>query len=247
MKGEKDKYFGLSGEKLVQIVAGLLTVGLLLSIHLVDPHFYGKMWSLATTGNMHEIVHVLRSYGPWAMLVSLLLEIFVNAVGFLPSIFISTANGLVFGIFWGTVISWIAETIGVVISFYIMRYLFRDSADVLIRKSPTLMKVDDFSGKNGFIVMLFARSIPYFPSGVITALGAISKITPRDYILANLVGKFPSTALEVAVGYDIVNFEAHMMRLVVVVIGAAGAYFVLWQVYKKYMAKKHATEEKVEH
>lgn len=37
------------------------------------------------------------------------------------------------------------------------------------------MKVDDFSGKNGFVVMLFARSLPYFPSGVITALGPLVK------------------------------------------------------------------------
>lgn len=101
----------------------------------------------------------------------------------------------------------LAETIGVVISFYIMRYFLRDAADKLISKSTTLMKVDDFSGNNGFVVMLFARSLPYFPSGVITALGAISKIKPRDYILANLIGKFPSTALEVAIGTDIVNFQ----------------------------------------
>lgn len=242
MKGEKQKYFGLSGDKLVQVIAGILIVVLLVAIHLINPHFYGQMWHLATAGNMHEIVHVLRSYGPWAMLVSMLLDIFVNAVGFLPSIFISTANGLVFGLLWGTIISWLAETIGVVISFFIMRYLFRESADVLIRKSPTLMKVDDFSGKNGFIVMLFARSIPYFPSGVITALGAISKISVRDYILANLVGKFPSTALEVAVGYDVVNFESNMTRLTIIVIGASIAYFVLWKVYKRYMNKRRSSE-----
>jgi len=88
----------------------------------------------------------------------------------------------------GIIISWLAETIGVVISFYIMRYFLRDAADKLISKSTTLMKVDDFSGNNGFVVMLFARSLPYFPSGVITALGAISKIKPRDYILANSDG-----------------------------------------------------------
>ncbi len=80
------------------------------------------------------------------------------------------------------------------------------------------MKVDDFSGKNGFVVMLFAGSLPYFPSGVITALGAISKIQTRDYILAEFNWKFPSTALEVAIGTDIVNFQENMGRLGIIVV-----------------------------
>ena len=42
--------------------------------------------------------------------------------------------------------------------------------------------------------------------------GAISKIKPRDYILANLIGKFPSTALEVAIGTDIVNFQEDVYK-----------------------------------
>ena len=87
--------------------------------------------------------------------------------------------------------------------------------------------------------MLFARSLPYFPSGVITALGAISKIKPSDYILANLIGKFPSTALEVAIGTDIVNFQEKY--------GAIRNYcrrccticiFHSWKVYKRYINKK---------
>lgn len=165
-----------SGEGWVQLIAGIGFIALLIAINIVDPTFYPTMWHLATDGSMEEIAEYIQSFGPMAMLISMVLDIFVNAVGFLPSIFISTANGLVFGMWPGIIISWLAETIGVVISFYIMRYFLRDTADKLIAKSSVLMKVDDFSGKNGFVVMLFARSLPYFPSGVITALGAISKI-----------------------------------------------------------------------
>ena len=232
-----------SGEGWVQLIAGLGFIVLLIVINIIDPTFYPTMWHLATSGSMEEIAEYIQSFGPMAMVVSMLLDIFVNAVGFLPSIFISTANGLVFGMWPGIIISWLAETIGVVISFYIMRYFLRDTADKLIEKSTVLMKVDDFSGKNGFVVMLFARSLPYFPSGVITALGAISKIKPRDYILANLIGKFPSTALEVAIGTDIVNFQENMGRLGIIVVVAGVVYFILWKVYKNYMYKKNAEQE----
>ena len=232
-----------SGEGWVQLIAGIGFVILLIAINIVDPTFYPTMWHLATSGSMDEIAEYIQGFGPMAMVVSMLLDIFVNAVGFLPSIFISTANGRVFGMWPGIIISWLAETIGVVISFYIMRYFLRDTADKLIAKSTVLMKVDDFSGKNGFVVMLFARSLPYFPSGVITALGAISKIKPRDYILANLIGKFPSTALEVAIGTDIVNFQENMGRLGIIVLVAGVVYFILWKVYKNYINKKNAEQE----
>lgn len=232
-----------SGEGWVQLIAGIGFIVLLIVINIVDPTFYPTMWHLATSGSMEEVAEYIQSFGPMAMVVSMVLDIFVNAVGFLPSIFISTANGLVFGMWPGIIISWLAETIGVVISFYIMRYFLRDTADKLIAKSTVLMKVDDFSGKNGFMVMLFARSLPYFPSGVITALGAISKIKPRDYILANLIGKFPSTALEVAIGTDIVSFQENMGRLGIIVVVAGVVYFILWKVYKNYINKKNAEQE----
>lgn len=228
----------VSGETNIKIVSAILLAILLGAIHLAVPGFYSQIWYLATAGNMEEIIEVLRSYGPWAMLISMIIDILINAVGFLPSIFLSTANGVVFGLLPGIIISWLAETIGVVISFYIMRFLLHDTATKLISKSKFLVKVDDISDKNGLVIMTFARALPYFPSGIITALGAISKIKPRDYIIANLIGKFPSTALEVTVGRDVVMLQTHMERLGIIIIGAAIAYYILWKLYKRYMKSR---------
>ena len=121
-----------------------------------------------------------------------------------------------------------------------MRYLLRDSAAKIIKKHKFLLKVDDFSGKNGLQVMLFARAIPYFPSGIITALGAISQISLRDYIIANLIGKLPSTALEVMVGHDAVMFKTHLTRLTIIIIGATVVYGLAWYLHKRYQKRKEA-------
>lgn len=107
-------------------------------IHLLVPDFFLKIFKLTTSGNVDELIDFLRSFGIWALLVSFLLDILINAVGFLPSIFISTGNGLLFGLPLGVLVSWLAESIGVVISFLFMRYFFRESAEVLIRKSKNL-------------------------------------------------------------------------------------------------------------
>ena len=191
IKESQVKYIGLA--LLVLVLAG---------IHIALPDFYTTIWRLSTEGDLQGAIVYLQSFGYWAVAVSVIIDVIINIVGFLPSIFISTANGVVFGIIPGIVISWLAETIGVVISFWFMRVLFRKSAEEIIHKSKMLTKLDSYSN---FGTMVIARAVPYSPNGLVTALGALSGISYRDYSLACLVGKFPSVAIEVVVGYDIVH------------------------------------------
>lgn len=186
---------------------------------------------------MQETVDYIDSFGAWAMVFSFLLDVLINALGFLPSIFVSTANGLLFGIVPGIIVSWLAETVGVIISFILMRTILRSSAEKLIAKSKYLQKADDFSGRNGFKIMLILRAMPYFPSGILTALGAVSKISLRDYALANLIGKFPSTSLEVVIGHDVVNYQQNLDRLMIVIVLVCIIYGAIWY-YHRRMEKK---------
>ena len=66
-----------------------------------------------------------------------------------------------------------------------------------------------------------------------TAVGAVSSISVRDYVIANLIGKFPSTALEVVIGHDLVNYKEHSERLAILVILVV---LIFWG-YKKYRNK----------
>ena len=203
--------------------AALLAV--LGGIHLALPDFYVTVWDLSTSGNMEGTIAYLRSFGIWAMAISMIIDIVINMVGFLPSIFISTANGVVFGIWTGTVVSWLAETIGVVISFFFMRTLFRQKAQKVIEHSKMLTKLDEYSTLKAMII---ARAVPYSPNGLVTALGALSHISYRDYIIACLIGKLPSVAVEVVVGHDVVMMEDNSMRLTILVIVVAIVYGGLW-------------------
>ena len=193
-----------------------------------------KLFTFAVSGDVDALAEYFRSYGAWAMIISFVLDVLINAGSVFPSIFISTANGLIFGLPMGILISWLAETTGVVISFWLMRYLFRGTAEKMIAKSSMLMKIDDLSGRKGLQWMALARMLPYFPSGILTAIGAVSKISTRDYIIANLIGKFPSTALEVVIGHDLVNFQQNSERLAVLVT----VVIIIFIAYKRFAAKK---------
>ena len=230
-------------ETMIKGVAFLLLVATFLLVHILYPDFFSRMLHLVTSGDIDALVEFFHSFGAGAMFFSFWIDVLVNALGFLPSIFISTANGIVFGIIPGIIISWLAETVGVIISFLLMRTILRSSAEKIIAKSGALKKIDEFSGKKGFQLMLIMRTIPYFPSGVLTALGALSSISLRDYVLANLIGKFPSTALEVVVGHDIVLFQENLHRLTMVVIGATAVYGLLWY-YQRKKEKKTVKDTK---
>lgn len=216
-----------------KVVAAVLLVALLLCIHCFADGFFSKTFKLAISGNVNGLVEYLRSFGPWAVVISFILDVLINAGSVFPSIFLSTANGLIFGLPLGITISWLAETTGVVISFFLMRFFFRNTAEKLIEKSNSLKHIDEASGKHGLEWMAFARALPYFPSGILTAVGAVSSISARDYIIANLIGKFPSTALEVVIGHDVVNFQENSQRLTILVIVVGLIFFG----YKKWFYK----------
>lgn len=230
----KEKDWLNNPDTIAKVVVAVLLVALFGLIHFFAQDFFTNTFKLAVSGNVNGLVEYLRSFGPWAMVVSFFLDVLINAGSIFPSIFLSTANGLIFGLPLGILISWLAETVGVVISFLLMRFFFRSTAEKLIAKSNSLKHIDEASGKHGLEWMAVARALPYFPSGILTAIGAVSSISVRDYIIANLIGKFPSTALEVVIGHDLVNYKEHSERLAVLVI----VVVVIFWGYKKYRDSK---------
>ena len=219
--------------KKVKIVAALLIILLFVIIHIVAPEFLPEIFELLKHGDIVETAEYIRSYGEMAVVFAFLLTLFVNALGFPPAIIFSTANTLIFGIFWGIVISVVAETVGVTISFLLLRFFFREQAEQIISKSKFLSKIDHYSGEKGFVIMLIARMVPYLPSALLNAVGALSSLSLRDYFISSLIGKFPSTGIEAIIGHDTILQEEDMTRIIVVVIFAIVLIAWAWYYERK--------------
>ena len=221
----------------VKIVAAILIVLLFVVIHIIAPEFLPEIFELLKNGDIVETAEYIRNYGEMAVVFAFLLTLFVNALGFPPAIIFSTANTLIFGIFWGIVISVVAETVGVTISFVLLRFFFREQAAQIISKSKFLSRVDHYSGEKGFIIMLIARMVPYLPSALLNAVGALSSLTLKDYFIASLIGKFPSTGIEAIIGHDTILQEEDMTRIIVVVIFAIALIGWAWYYERKIRAQ----------
>jgi uncharacterized membrane protein YdjX (TVP38/TMEM64 family) len=191
----------MSHKTLIKLAALLLIIILFASIELFVPGFYGTLVTLAGNRDMPGIAAYIASFGYTAMGIAILLIIVTNTTG-LPSIEILTASGLIFGIVPGIILSWIGEVLGNIVSFLVIRLLFRDAAHDFIAKNKSLKKLDSYSN---FREMLVARLIPFSPNVLITTLGALSHLSFRDHTIATIIGKLPSVALEVWLGHDLLK------------------------------------------
>ena len=233
------------GMGVLKIGAALAIVLLFVIIHLIAPDFLPELFALLASGDIPATVEYIRSFGEGAIVFAFLLTLFTNALGFPPAVIFSTANVILFGIVPGIILSCVAETVGVTIAFVLMRFYFREAAEKAIAKSPFLAKVDQYSGTKGFIIMLIGRMVPYLPSAVMNAVGALSSIRLRDYVLASLVGKFPSTGIEAIIGHDLIMQQENNTRLVIVVI-CAGILIYTAIRYEKRMMRAEAVVQDTE-
>ena len=233
------------GMGVLKVGAALAIVLLFVIIHLIAPGFLPELFTLLASGDIPATVEYIRSFGEWAVVFAFLLTLFTNALGFPPAVIFSTANVILFGIIPGIILSCVAETVGVTIAFVLMRFYFREAAEKAIAKSPFLAKVDRYSGSKGFFIMLIGRMVPYLPSAVMNAVGALSSIRFRDYVLASLVGKFPSTGIEAIIGHDIIMQQEDHTRLVIVVI-CAGILIYAAIRYEKHLMREEAVPQKME-
>ena len=233
------------GMGVLKIGAALAIILLFVIIHLIAPDFLPELFALLASGDIPATVEYIRSFGEGAIVFAFLLTLFTNALGFPPAVIFSTANVILFGIVPGIILSCVAETVGVTIAFVLMRFYFREAAEKAIAKSPFLAKVDQYSGSKGFIIMLIGRMVPYLPSAVMNAVGALSSIRLRDYVLASLVGKFPSTGIEAIIGHDLIMQQENNTRLVIVVI-CAGILIYTAIRYEKRMMRAEAVVQDTE-
>lgn len=233
------------GMGVLKVGAALAIILLFVIIHLIAPDFLPELFTLLASGDIPATVEYIRSFGEGAIVFAFLLTLFTNALGFPPAVIFSTANVILFGIVPGIILSCIAETVGVTVAFVLMRFYFRDAAEKVIAKSPFLAKVDQYSGTKGFIIMLIGRMVPYLPSAVMNAVGALSSIRFRDYVLASLVGKFPSTGIEAIIGHDLIMQHEDNTRLIIVVICAGILIFAAIR-YEKHMMRTETIPQKME-
>ncbi|CAI8861904.1 TVP38/TMEM64 family membrane protein [Brevibacillus sp. IT-7CA2] len=180
--------------------------------------------------NIEALAEWIRSLGMLGIIGSILLNIVISVAGVLPSIFLSGANAVVFGLYGGFLISLTGEVVGACIAFFLYRYTIH-KADRR-EKLKSFKWVHAINGTTSFrkcLAIVLLRLNPMMPSGVINLGAALTNITFVQFLVATLIGKVPSMVFETFVGHDLITFSENKFRLLFALLAGALVFLLFWK------------------
>jgi uncharacterized membrane protein YdjX (TVP38/TMEM64 family) len=142
------------------------------------------------------LIDLLRALGDYAVVLSVLLNIFISVLGVIPSFVITAVNIQFFGFENGLIISILGEALGAIISFYLYRKGIKKLISKKKIKSKYIAKLMNSRGLEAFFMIIALRIFPFIPSGMVTLAGAISKVGIINYSVASTIGKIPALLIE---------------------------------------------------
>lgn len=180
--------------------------------------------------NVDWVLNLLNNYSEISIVISIVISMFISIAGIIPSVFVTGANILFFGPFWGFFISLFGEVFGGWITFRLYRIGFKKKFNNFTEKHDLLKKITKSSGNEAAFFILQGRIIPFIPSGFVTLAAALSNIDNLRYNLATLFGKIPSILLEALISYGIISQGAKSIEITFTLI----AIYLVYRTIRKY-------------
>jgi len=172
-------------------------------------HRFEKTCLILVAGNLDQVIKLIRSWGVAAPLMSVLLMIAQAIIAPIPAFLVTAANGMVFGSFWGALISWIGALIGALTSFYIARLFGSVALNKIVRNQKAIEFMRHAGEKRGFYVILLSRLLPFISFDIISYMAGLSGIRPWAFILGTALGMLPATIIYTFIGHEIPVMEGN--------------------------------------
>jgi uncharacterized membrane protein YdjX (TVP38/TMEM64 family) len=176
---------------------------LVAAIVAMKPAWLAALGQALSPESLAAAADTIRGFGALAPVVSVLLMIVQSVVAPLPGSLIAAANGIIFGVWRGSLISWVGGMAGAVATYLIGR-VFGDRAAARWAASPQWRRLEQFGGRHGFWLVLMARITPILSLDFVGYLAGAARMPFRSYLLANLIGVAPGMVIYTVVGHDLV-------------------------------------------
>ena len=184
----------------------------------------------------------LMNAGIWAPILSTLLVFLEGILAFLPLFVFVTVNILslstLLGEFWGTifgvVISWVFSALGSYTTFTIVRKSLNKPFRRKIEKKPKVTKFMNVVDHLKYSHLVLLTSIPFSPSFFINLGAGLSKVNPKKYFCALIIGKFVEMIFLGIIGVSLKECLTNPVALIKVVVIVVVGYLVSVMVNKKF-------------
>ena len=117
----------------------------------------------------------------------------------LPASWLSLLSGFLYGSYIGSIIVFIAASIGASAAFFISKSFFAEKLNKLISRYPKFSVMEQVVQRGGLKLIFLARLSPIFPFSILNYFYGLNKIKFRDFALG-LLGIIPGTFLYCSIG-----------------------------------------------
>lgn len=159
-------------------------------------------WKLSTWLTPQQLQQALQQTGGWAPVLYIGLFVLLPAF-FLPVAVLALAGGLLFGLWWGSVYTFIGAVLNCALMFLLARYVGRSQVQRLVEQklSPQWQRrLQMADGKEGFLLLIILRLIPAVPYNLINYTFGLTGISFSSYLLASAIGIIPGTFAFINIG-----------------------------------------------
>lgn len=137
----------------------------------------------------------LGAWGPVAFIAGYALA----TVAFVPGSLLTLAAGAIFGLARGTLLVFVAATLGASLAFLIARYAARAAVERRLAVDARFAAVDRAIGAEGRRIVFLLRLSPLVPFNLLNYALGITRVRFVDYLVAS-IGMLPGTLLYVYSG-----------------------------------------------
>ena len=169
--------------------------------------------------------------GSWAAIAYIGLFTLLPAF-FFPVAVLALAGGLLFGLWWGSVYTFIGALLNCTLMFLLARYAGRERVEGLIRKKLSdqwQQRLRSLNSGGGFMLLVILRLIPAVPYNLINYAFGLTAMPWRTYIIGSAIGIIPGTLAFINIGdkaLDVTSADfwiaIGLLLLLLVVTGALG-------------------------
>ena len=178
--------------------------------------------------SVESIVGYLRSFGVWAVVISIIAP--------LPAFLITFANAAVFGWWQGALLSWTSAMAGALVCFYIARIAGRDIVERL-NKNFSLEKLDAYFDRYGKHTILICRLLPFISFDFISYAAGLTAIKPIPFLIATGIGQLPATVVYSYVGSNLTGSTKTILFGLLSMFALFIAIYVFKQMYQSRQAR----------
>lgn len=172
----------------------------LLTVLLLGVVLSASVLSLGTDQDFSAaaVEEMIRGWGPWGVFGSIGFMVLHSFVPF-PAEFLAIVNGMVYGPFWGTVITWTGAMLGALLAFGLARLLGRPFVEIMVARKNWYL-VDEWTAMRAGHIVLISRFIPVISFNLINYAAGMTRISWWTFGWATGIGILPLTILMVLMG-----------------------------------------------